>query len=74
MRICVRLGLIIFILLTCIIADGKIPLYESIESYLSKYRQSIEVDDVSFQDGIIQLELGGRRTNIKFLLLLLESN
>ena len=70
MNICVRLGVIIFILLACMNAGRQDPLYKSIESYLSKYRQSIKTDDVDMQNGIIRLELNGRRTNIKFQLLL----
>ena len=70
MNICVRLGVIIFILLACMNAGRQDPLYKSIESYLSKYRQSITSDDISLQNGIIRLELNGRRTNIKFQLLL----
>ena len=70
MNICVRLVVVIFILLACMNAGRQDPLYKSIESYLSKYRQSITSDDISLQNGIIRLELNGRRTNIKFQLLL----
>ena len=70
MNICARLGFIILILLACINAGRQDPLYKSIETYLSKYRQSITSDDISLQNGIIRLELNGRRTNIKFQLLL----
>ena len=70
MNNCVRLGVIIFILWGGLYASNRDPLYESIESYLSKYRQSITSDDISLQNGIIRLELNGRRTNIKFQLLL----
>ena len=67
---CVRLGIILFILLAGLIADIKDPLYESIESYLVKYRQSIQTDDLTLQNGIIHLEINGRRTNLKSQLLL----
>ena len=70
MNNCVRLGVILFILLAGLIADIKDPLYESIERNLKKYRQSITTDDVTFQNGIIRLEINGRRTNIKSQLLL----
>ena len=50
-------------------AGRQDPLYKSIESYLSKYRQSIKTDDVVMQNGIVRLALNGRRTNIKFQLL-----
>ena len=67
---CVRLGIILFILLAGLIADIKDPLYESIESNLKKYRQFITTDDVTFKNGIIRIEINGRRTNIKSQLLL----
>ena len=67
---CVRLGIILFILLAGLIADIKDPLYESIASNLKKYRQSITIDDVTFKNGIIRIEINGRRTNIKSQLLL----
>ena len=70
MNFCIRLGIILFILLAGLIADIKDPLYESIERNLKKYRQSITTDDVTFQNGIIRLEINGRRTNIKSQLLL----
>ena len=70
MNICVRLIVIILILLTGLSADKRDPLYESIESYLSKYRQSIQTDDFTLQNGIIRLKMNGRRTNIKSQLLL----
>ena len=46
------------------------PLYESIETYLAKYRQSLAIDDVTMQNGIFRLEMNGRRTNIKSQLLI----
>ena len=66
----VRLGVIIFIFLAGLNAGMRDPLYESIETYLAKYRQSITTDDVTMQNGIIRLEMNGRRTNIKSQLLL----
>ena len=45
-------------------------LHESIESYLSKYRQEISDEGVTIQGGIIRLKLDGRRTNLKSQLLL----
>ena len=57
MNIYVRLGVILFILLAGLSADMRDPLFESIESYLAKYRQSITTDDVTIQNGIIRLEL-----------------
>ena len=69
-NICVRLGVVIFILFAGLSADKRDPLFESIESYLAKYRQSIESDDLTVQNGILHLEINGRRTNIKSQLLL----
>ena len=70
MNICIRLGVIIFILWGGLNASNRDPLYESIESYLAKYRQSIKPDDITLQSGIIRLEIKGRRTNIQSQLLL----
>ena len=70
MKICIRLGIIILILLTGLYANKVDPLYNSVESHLSKYRQTIYNDDISMKNGIIRLELNGRRTNIKSQFLL----
>ena len=70
MSIKLRLGTILLIFWTVLIAGREDPLYESIQSYLSKYRQSISEEDVTIQSGIIRLELDGRRTNLKSQLLL----
>ena len=70
MKIKLRLGTILLIFWTVLIAGREDPLYESIESYLSKYRQTISEEDVTIQSGIIRLELDGRRTNLKSQLLL----
>ena len=69
-NICVQLGIIIFILLAGLNAGHEDPLYKSLETYLAKYRQSLASDDVTIQNGIISLEMKGRRTNIKSQLLL----
>ena len=70
MKIYIQLGVVVFILMAGINAGRKDPLYESIESYLVKYRQSIKTNDLTLQNGIIHLELNGRRTNLKSQLLL----
>ena len=70
MSIKLRLGTILLIFWTVLIAGRKDLLYESIETYLSKYRQTISKEDVTIQGGIISLELDGRRTNLKSQLLL----
>ena len=69
-NICVRLGVIILIFLAGLNARRHNPLYRSLETNLSKYKQSIESDDVTMQNGIFRLEMQGRRTNIKSQLLL----
>ena len=70
MKIKLRLGTILLIFWTILIAGKGDLLHESIESYLSKYRQEISDEDVTIQGGIIRLKLDGRRTNLKSQLLL----
>ena len=70
MKIKLRLGPILLIFWTILIAGKGDLLHESIESYLSKYRQEISDEDVTIQGGIIRLKLDGRRTNLKSQLLL----
>ena len=70
MKIKLRLGTILLIFWTVLIAGKGDLLLESIESYLSKYRQEISDEDVTIQGGIIRLKLDGRRTNLKSQLLL----
>ena len=45
-------------------------LFDSISSYLKRYRQNIEEKDLTVKNGVIYLELDGRRTNLNSLLLL----
>ena len=70
MNICIQLGVIILIFLAGLNAGQHDPLYRSLETYLTKYKLSIESDDVTIQNGIFRLEMNGRRTNIKSQLLL----
>ena len=70
MSIKLRLGTILLIFWTVLIAGREDPVYELIETYLSKYRQIISEEDVAIQSGSISLELDGRRTNLKSQLLL----
>ena len=70
MNIFFRFGVISFILFAVVDADPGNPLYESISSHFSKYRQLILYDDIKIENGIIHLEIKGRRTNIKSQLLL----
>ena len=70
MNICIRLGVIILICFAGLNAGKHDPLSRSLETYLAKYKQSIESDDITIQNGIFRLEMYGRRTNIKSQLLL----
>ena len=45
-------------------------LFDSISSYLKRYRQEIAKKDLTVKNGVISLELDGRRTNHNSLLLL----
>ena len=45
-------------------------LFDPIYSYLKRYRQNIEVEDLTAKNGVIYLELDGRRTNLNSLFLL----
>ena len=69
MNIFVRFSVILF-LLTVLNGGNDLPLLSKIQANLIKYRQSISSDDLSFKNGIIRLELDGRRTNIKSQMLL----
>ena len=69
MNIIVRI-ILIPCLLTVLNAGSESSLFSLVQSNLSKYRHSISKDDFSFQNGIISLELDGRRTNIKSQFLL----
>ena len=70
MSIKLSLRTILLIFWSVLIAGREDPVHESIETYISKYRQTISKEDVTIQSGIIRLELDGRRTNLKSQLLL----
>ena len=65
MNISSKFVTIIFILCTGLFAGRGDILFNSIESYLSSYRQSIETGDVTVREGIISVKITARRTNIK---------
>ena len=48
--------------------DGVI--FENVHQHLAKYRQTISPSDLEFQNGVLRLQLAGRRTNYKSLMLL----
>ena len=56
---------ILFIICTGLFAGRGNILFNSIESYFSSYRQSIETGDVTVREGIISVKITARRTNIK---------
>ena len=47
--------------LTC----GELSIFPAIESHLNRYCQNIEPEDVQIVNGILQVNLNGRRTNIR---------
>tara|TARA_B110000438_G_C15350787_1_gene451998 strand:+ start:101 stop:490 length:390 start_codon:yes stop_codon:yes gene_type:complete len=59
--------ILISIILFCssLFCESKDIMFESIETYLSKYRYIIKQSDFQTQNGILQLEITSRRTNIK---------
>ena len=65
MNISSKFVTIIFILCSGLFAGRGDILFNSIESYLSSYRQSIEAGDVTVREGIISVKITARRTNIK---------
>ena len=69
MNIFVRFS-IILLLFSALKGGDDLSLFNIIQSNLSKYRQSVRISDYSFQNGIIQITLDGRRTNIKSQMLL----
>ena len=65
MNFSTKFVIILFILCTGLFAGRGDILFNSIESYFSSYRQSIETGDVTVREGIISVKITARRTNIK---------
>lgn len=65
MNLSTKFVTILFILCTGLFAGRGNILFNSIESYFSSYRQSIETGDVTVREGIISVKITARRTNIK---------
>ena len=61
---------VFLIIITCSYAGSNESIFTSIQSNLERYRQSIAKEDIKIENGVIYLELVGRRTNHKSLLLL----
>ena len=60
----------ILFIISILNAEQSDALYDSINSYLKRYRLHIEEKDLTVTNGVIYLELEGRRTNLKSLVLL----
>ena len=65
-----RFSLVIIVLVVMLDAAQGESLSHAIITYCLKYRQTIHADDISYQDGIIRLEINSRRTNIKSKIIL----
>ena len=65
MNLSTKFVIILLILCTGLFAGRGNILFNSIESYFSSYRQSIETGDVTVREGIISVKITARRTNIK---------
>ena len=59
----------LFFLVTFLFGENNI-LFDSINGHLKQYKQNISNNDLSIEQGILQLHLKGRRTNHKSLSLL----
>ena len=59
----------LFFLVTFLFGGNNI-LFDSINGHLKQYKQNISNNDLSIEQGILQLRLKGRRTNHKSLSLL----
>ena len=62
--------LFLLIILSILFSTENITLFDPIISYLKRYRHTIEEKDFNIKNGVIYLELYGRRTNQKSLFLL----
>ena len=65
-----KVVILLFFFMSFLFPGKNETLFDSISSYLKRYRQNIEEKDVTVKNGVIYLELDGRRTNLNSLLLL----
>ena len=65
-----KVAMFIFFFISSLYPGQNETLFDSISSYLKRYRQNIEEKDLTVNNGVIYLELDGRRTNLNSLLLL----
>ncbi|MDP6570620.1 MAG: hypothetical protein QF472_06710 [Candidatus Marinimicrobia bacterium] len=56
---------IIILIIGSSLTAGELSIFSAIESHLSRYRQKIEPEDVQIVNGVLQVNLIGRRTNIR---------
>ena len=62
--------LLLLVIFSILFSTENKTLIDSINSYLKRYRHTIEEKDFNIKNGVIYLELYGRRTNQKSLFLL----
>ena len=65
-----KVAILLFFFMSFLYPGQNETLFDSISSYLKRYRQNIEEKDITINNGVIYLELDGRRTNLNSLLLL----
>ena len=65
-----KIALLLLFFISSLYSREGDALFNSIHSYLKLYRQFIEEEDLTINNGVINLALDGRRTNHKSLLLL----
>ena len=65
-----KVAIFLFFIMSFLYPGKNETLFDSISSYLKRYRQNIEEKDVTVKNGVIYLQLDGRRTNLNSLLLL----
>ena len=70
MSVKLKVALFLLFFMSYLYPGKSETLFDSISSYLKRYRQYIEEKDVTVKNGVIYLELDGRRTNLNSLFLL----
>ena len=70
MSIKLKFAMLLVFILPYLYAGEDESLFTTLQSYLARYRQSINKADIKIENGVIYIALDGRRTNHKSLLLL----
>ena len=70
MSIKLQFAMFILFFISYLYSEQGEALFNPISSYLKRYRQHIEEKDLTVNNGVISLELDGRRTNFNSLVLL----